>query len=177
MKSPLLFTRLWVGLGNPGEKYKNTRHNIGIYTIESLLSGFNLKVNKKFYSLVYHQIDFKNTCIIFPQTYMNSSGKAVLASSEFFRLKPEDILVFHDEIELPPGKVKYKYNGGDKGHNGLRDITAKLGTSHYHRIQLGVGKPVLEEQSIVDFLIKPADISSIIHTTAVFQILEKNGFI
>ena len=135
---------LVVGLGNPGKQYADTRHNIGFRVVESLAarSGASLKYKTAFDSL-YAKADLEGQTVHFllPQTYMNNSGRAVLAAAEKISVLLENIIVVHDEIDLPPAAVKIKTGGGAAGHNGLRSIMQDLGSGDFTRIRVGIGKP------------------------------------
>ena len=140
-----LALKLIVGIGNPGEQYARTRHNAGVWFVSRFaeLQGANFKLEKKFYghtALTHfggHEIR-----LLIPTTYMNESGKAVGAISHFFKIAPEEILVAHDELDLPTGTIRYKQGGGLAGHNGLRDITQSLGGAQsFNRLRIGVGHP------------------------------------
>ena len=139
--------KLVIGLGNPGNEYTNTRHNIGFMAVDALhrrhsFSEWKEKFNGLFAS---GNIDGQKILLLKPQTFMNLSGKSVQAACTFYKIKPEDIFVFHDEIDIALGKVKIKLAGGDAGHNGLKSITGALG-KNYTRIRLGVGRPELKAQ-------------------------------
>ena len=125
--------KLIVGLGNPGSQYAKTRHNIGFRVLDSL----DLDFHKGFLGLYA-----KSGEIIYlkPQTFMNCSGNSVLAALSFHKIKPEDLIVIHDELDLPFGTVRLKKSGGDAGHNGLRDIMRQIGPD-FTRIRIGIGKP------------------------------------
>lgn len=137
--------KLLVGLANPGPEYANTRHNAGQWYLDQLVSQENiqLKAEAKFYGLT-GRIQFAGNDIrlLVPTTFMNLSGKAVAAMAKFYRIKPEEILVAHDELDLPPGVAKFKLGGGHGGHNGLRDIISKLGNNkNFYRLRIGIGHP------------------------------------
>lgn len=137
--------KLIVGLGNPGDKYAETRHNAGEWLVERLAHRFNATLNpeNKFFGKTARTlVNGKEVRLLVPTTFMNLSGKAVAALSGFYRIKPEEILVIHDELDLPPGSAKLKLGGGHGGHNGLKDIVAKLGNNNnFHRLRLGIGHP------------------------------------
>jgi len=137
--------QLVVGLGNPGPEYSTTRHNAGQWFVEQLARRFNtsLKAEAKFYGLtgkfLFQSREIK---LLVPTTYMNLSGKAVLAMAQFYKIPPEAILVAHDEMALEPGIAKLKLGGGHAGHNGLKDIAAKFGNNpNFYRLRLGIGHP------------------------------------
>ncbi|WP_111497417.1 MULTISPECIES: aminoacyl-tRNA hydrolase [Marinobacter] len=133
-----------VGLGNPGADYENTRHNAGALFVEALAreAGQSLRPEKKYHGL-YARVQWQglDLHLLNPTTFMNRSGQSVKALADFFKIKPEQILVAHDELDLPPGTAKLKKDGGHGGHNGLRDIIAHLGTKEFHRLRIGIGHP------------------------------------
>lgn len=136
--------KLIVGLGNPGNKYAQTRHNVGFMFIDELCRkfGFNLKDNNKFHgqaekvNLYGHSI-----WLLKPDTFMNLSGKAVSALANFYKIENDEILVIYDELDLPAGSAKIKKGGGHGGHNGLRDIIAMSGNKEFYRLRLGIDHP------------------------------------
>ncbi|RJG51221.1 aminoacyl-tRNA hydrolase [Motilimonas pumila] len=137
--------KLLVGLANPGPEYQLTRHNAGAWYIEELARSYHcqLKPEAKFFGLT-GRINIANQDIrlLIPTTFMNLSGKAILAMANFYRISPEEILVAHDELDMPPGVAKFKQGGGHGGHNGLRDTISKLGNNkNFHRLRIGIGHP------------------------------------
>ena len=129
--------QLIVGLGNPGPEYDQTRHNAGAFFVERLAAqhSVNLSFDKK-YSGLTGKLNYqgRDVRLLIPTTYMNRSGQAVAALANFFRIQPEEILVAHDELDMPPGVCKLKLGGGHGGHNGLRDIIASLANQkNFHR--------------------------------------------
>ncbi len=136
--------KLFVGLGNPGPEYEGTRHNAGFWWANALASDLrvSLQPDRNYYGLVARTtVHGESVWLLEPQTFMNLSGKSVGALARFFKIKPEEVLVAHDELDLPPGQVKLKKGGGHGGHNGLRDIHAQLGSSDYWRLRIGIGHP------------------------------------
>lgn len=137
--------KLIVGLGNPGEKYTDTRHNAGEWLIERLARRFNVSLNpeSKFFGKTARTlVNGKEVRLLVPTTFMNLSGKAVGALASFYRIKPEEILVIHDELDLPAGTAKLKQGGGHGGHNGLKDIVDQLGNNNnFYRLRIGIGHP------------------------------------
>ncbi len=137
--------KLIVGLGNPGDKYTDTRHNAGEWLIERLARRFNVSLNpeSKFFGKTARTlVNRKEVRLLVPTTFMNLSGKSVGALASFYRIKPEEILVIHDELDLPPGIAKLKQGGGHGGHNGLKDIVAQLGNNNnFYRLRIGIGHP------------------------------------
>ncbi|WP_226570569.1 aminoacyl-tRNA hydrolase [Mangrovibacter yixingensis] len=166
--------KLIVGLANPGAEYAATRHNAGAWYVDLLAQRHNqsLKDDPKFFGYSARiQINGNDVRLLVPTTFMNLSGKAVLAMASFYRIMPDEILVAHDELDLPPGVAKFKTGGGHGGHNGLKDIISKLGNNPgFHRLRVGIGhpgdknkvtgfvlgKPPLSEQQAIDAAIDEA---------------------
>lgn len=134
--------KLIVGLGNPGAKYARHRHNIGFMALDRIAAdhGFPPWKSKHQGSLSEGRLGSERVALLKPETFMNNSGQAVQAAMRFYKLDPADVIVFHDEIDLAPGKVRHKLGGGHAGHNGLRSIHAHIGPE-YARVRLGVGHP------------------------------------
>ena len=136
--------KLIVGLGNPGSEYAKTRHNAGFRWVDRLCEKerITLRADKKFHGDVARLNSGGNELwLLEPMTFMNVSGRAVVALALFFKILPNEILVVHDELDLPPGTVKMKPGGGHGGHNGLKDIIAHLGTQDFWRLRIGIGHP------------------------------------
>lgn len=137
--------KLIVGLANPGAKYEGTRHNAGEWFVNELARMYNtsLKEEAKYFGKVAKINTAQGEVrLLVPTTFMNLSGKAVGALANFYRIKPEEILVAHDELDLPPGVAKIKQGGGHGGHNGLKDIIASLGNNNnFYRVRIGIGHP------------------------------------
>lgn len=136
--------QLIVGLGNPGAEYENTRHNAGAWFVEYFAQEKNISLvrEKKFYGLSAQASEGdKLFWILIPSTYMNESGKAVAALARFYKIAPEEILVAHDELDFPVGKIRLKENGGHGGHNGLRSIMDCLGSDQFMRLRIGIDHP------------------------------------
>ncbi|OBX08089.1 peptidyl-tRNA hydrolase [Gallibacterium salpingitidis] len=152
--------KLIVGLGNPGSKYSDTRHNAGEWLIERLAHRFNLNLkdeNKFFGKTAIATIAGQDVRLLVPTTFMNLSGKSVGALATFYRILPEEILVIHDELDLPPGSVKLKLGGGHGGHNGLKDIISQLANSkNFYRLRVGIGHPGDKNLVAAYVLSKPA---------------------
>lgn len=151
--------KLFVGLGNPGPEYEQTRHNVGFWWIDQLADQLkvNLKLEKSFKGLVGKAlVDGQTIWLLQPQTYMNASGQSVAALAKFFKIKPEEILVVHDELDIIPGHAKLKLGGGHAGHNGLRDIHAQLASDQYWRLRVGIGHPGVKSEVIHWVLKKPS---------------------
>ena len=134
--------QLWVGLGNPGGKYARNRHNIGFMALDQIASDHGFApFRAKFQGEISEgRLGSEKVLLLKPQTFMNLSGQSVGEAMRFYKLEPPDITVFHDEIDLAPGKVRLKAGGGHAGHNGLRSIHSHIGP-HYDRVRLGVGHP------------------------------------
>ncbi|MCN4143951.1 MAG: aminoacyl-tRNA hydrolase [Thiohalomonas sp.] len=142
------------GLGNPGNEYERTRHNAGFWFIDQLISHYNLtlKSESKFLGDVAKlNTPSGNVWLLKPTTFMNRSGQSIARLAQFYKIKPEEILVVHDELDLPPGTLKLKQGGGHGGHNGLRDSIVHLGKNFY-RLRLGIGHPGNKEQ-VVGFVL------------------------
>lgn len=134
--------QIWAGLGNPGDTYKLHRHNVGFMAIDVIAATHDFAPwSKKFRSLVSEgRIGGDKIVLLKPQTYMNDSGDAVQQALKFYKLEPQDLVVFHDELDLAPMKVKARLGGGLAGHNGLRSINAALGPD-FRRVRIGIGHP------------------------------------
>jgi peptidyl-tRNA hydrolase, PTH1 family len=152
--------RLIVGLGNPGKEYERTRHNAGFWLVERFASskGIALRKDGKFKALV-GRIEGSSAAnaawLLLPQSFMNASGQPVQMLAGFFRIKPDEILVIHDELDFPPGVAKMKQGGGIAGHNGLKDISQRIGSHDYWRLRIGVGKPPADSEGADYVLQKP----------------------
>ena len=151
--------QLIVGLGNPGQQYEQTRHNVGASLISILSQQYasDLKLEEKFFGFIARvKVDIQDVRLLIPNTYMNLSGKSIAAFTKFYQINPENILVVHDDIDLPPGISKYKIGGGHGGHNGLKDTIRALGNnSNFARLRIGVGRPS-ESDEVVNFVLKKA---------------------
>ncbi len=164
--------RLFVGLGNPGPEYDGTRHNAGFWFIDEISRALKtpLSMDKNYHGLVGRtSVNGQTVWLLEPQTYMNLCGKSVAGLARFFKIQPEEILVAHDELDLPPGEAKVKLGGSHAGHNGLRDIHAQLGSDKYWRLRLGVGHPGLKAEVVSWVLQKP----SLDHRIAVDQSIDR----
>ncbi|OEZ94673.1 aminoacyl-tRNA hydrolase [Duganella phyllosphaerae] len=150
--------RLIVGLGNPGAEYEQTRHNAGFWLVDNLANSSGARLNRetKYNALMAKtSIAGQEVYLLEPQTYMNRSGQSVGALSRFFKINPDEVLVVHDELDLMPGIARLKKGGSAGGHNGLKDITAALGTHDYWRLRLGIGHPrtLSLQQQVADFVL------------------------
>lgn len=152
--------RLIIGLGNPGPEYEATRHNAGFWLADHLADDFKASFSlEKGFSACVAKGRFDGAVIVLakPMTFMNRSGQAAGALLRFYKLAPEEVLVLHDELDLPPGQVKIKQGGGHAGHNGLRDIQAAFGSPDFWRMRVGIGHPrsLGLAQQVVDFVLSP----------------------
>jgi PTH1 family peptidyl-tRNA hydrolase len=144
--------RLMVGLGNPGPEYEATRHNAGFWWVDAVARRLKVSLHHErgYFGLVARAnlpSRPEGPCwLLEPQTFMNLSGKSVAAIARFYKIAPDEILVAHDELDLPPGEMKLKHGGGHAGHNGLRDIHAQLGSADYWRLRLGIGHPGVKSE-------------------------------
>lgn len=147
---------LIVGLGNPGDNYKKTRHNAGFLMIDSIAEyyGGSFKYEAKFKAdMAKCSIEGKMVRLLKPQTYMNKSGQSVVAGAKYFDIPTEEILIIHDELDINTGEVRLKMGGGHGGHNGLRDIIAHLSSKNFYRLRIGIGRPK-GHNKVVDYVLK-----------------------
>jgi PTH1 family peptidyl-tRNA hydrolase len=151
--------RLFVGLGNPGPEYEATRHNAGFWWVDALADklGARLVAERSWHGHVARvNLAGAPLWLLQPMTFMNRSGQSVAALARFYKIAPAEILVVHDELDLPPGQARLKCGGGNGGHNGLRDIQAQLGSPDFWRLRLGIGHPGVKAE-VVDYVLrKPA---------------------
>ncbi len=164
--------KLLVGLGNPGPDYDATRHNAGFWFVDGAARALKttLLMDRSYHGLVARTTFAGQTVwLLEPQTFMNLSGKSVSALARFFKINPDEILVVHDELDLPPGEAKLKFGGSHAGHNGLRDIHAQLGTGDYWRLRLGVGHPGVKSEVVHWVLKKP----TLDHRIAIDQCIDR----
>lgn len=153
--------RLIVGLSNPGKQYAATRHNAGAWFVDLLSNEaqVSLKHEAKFHGLFATTVLHNHDChLLIPTTFMNLSGQAVRALMNFYKLEPQSLLVVHDDLDLPVGTIKLKFDGGDGGHNGLKDIIRHLHSKQFTRLRIGVGRPKTQ-QSAVDYVLHQPSIA------------------
>lgn len=149
--------RLIVGLGNPGREYERTRHNAGFWLLErfAVREGVALRREPK-YSAFVGRHEPSGAWLMMPQTFMNLSGKSVVLLSGFFKIPASEILVAHDELDFDPGVAKLKQGGGVAGHNGLKDVAARIGSPDFWRLRIGIGHPG-ERSAVADYVLgKPS---------------------
>jgi len=152
MTSPV---RLIVGLGNPGARYEGTRHNAGFLLVDLLARrhGGSFKSESRFYGQACRiSLQGRECWLLRPSTYMNRSGQSVSSLANYFKIAPEQMLVAHDELDLPAGAARLKQGGGHAGHNGLRDIISALGGRDFWRLRLGIGRPE-DGRQVVDYVL------------------------
>lgn len=142
--------KLIVGLGNPGRQYQGTRHNIGFRVIDELarLADISLSSNRFNGEFGQGSLDGQRTAVLKPQTYMNLSGDSVAPAARFFKVGSEDLVVVHDELDLPFGRLQLKRGGGTGGHNGLSSIVERMGSEDFIRVRIGIGKPDTKEKVV-----------------------------
>lgn len=150
--------RLIVGLGNPGPEYAETRHNAGFWLVDRLAQACAVRLAResRYQALIARTtLGSSDLWLLEPQTFMNRSGQSVAALAHFYKITAGEVLVVHDELDLAPGAARLKKNGSSGGHNGLKDITAALGTQDYWRLRLGIGHPreLGLQQPVVDFVL------------------------
>ena len=145
---------LIVGLGNPGQKYEHTRHNMGFLTVDLLAEKLGVKLNKVKFKAAYNIVNFAGCkCLVMkPQTYMNLSGEAVREAAQFYKMPADRVLVIYDDVSLPVGKLRVRPSGSAGGHNGIKNIIAHLGTQDFPRVKIGVAAPG-ESGDMIDWVI------------------------
>jgi len=152
----MLAPRLIVGLGNPGAEYEATRHNVGFWLVDQFADKLKatLAPQGKFFGRTARAGDL---WLLQPTTFMNRSGQSVAALANFYKIAPDEILIVHDDLDLSPGGIRLKQGGGNGGHNGLKDIQARLGTPDFWRLRLGIGHPreLNLAQQVADFVLHP----------------------
>jgi len=152
--------KLVVGLGNPGAKYERTRHNAGFWWIDGIaaLEHAAFRRESRFQGAAAKVSRRGDLWLLKPETFMNHSGQAVAALASYYKVAAKDILVAHDELDLPAGGVKLKFGGGLSGHNGLKSIVAQLGTQDFWRLRIGIGHPrdsAAPAQDVADYVLHP----------------------
>ncbi|MES0488884.1 MAG: aminoacyl-tRNA hydrolase [Leptospirales bacterium] len=166
---------LWVGLGNPGKKYENTRHNIGAIMLRHVAPEYiSYSIDKSMNGELAKMKTDEDHLLLIPLTFMNLSGDAVVKTMKYHKIKPDKMVVFHDELELEPLDVRYKFGGGHKGHNGLRDIIQKIGSPDFHRLRIGIGRPPNRDYSVADYVLSRMPKDDIPDRQSVMDILLDN---
>jgi peptidyl-tRNA hydrolase, PTH1 family len=144
-----------VGLGNPGREYRRNRHNVGFMAIEQIAERARIELRTRKFNATMGQGTFggRKVVLLMPETYMNLSGDSVQPAMAFYKVAREDLIVLHDEIDLPFGKLQVKDGGGHGGHNGLRSIAARVGSTEFGRIRIGVGRPQNSNVPVADYVL------------------------
>lgn len=148
---------LIVGLGNPGAEYAKTRHNAGAWFVQELAEKHHATLHHETKFLGFHcitKIDGHDCHLLIPTTFMNLSGQSVKAVANYYKITPNQILVAHDEIDLPTGEIRLKFDGGHGGHNGLRDIISHFSSNQFHRLRIGIGHPG-DSKLVHDYVLNP----------------------
>jgi len=153
LSSPI---QLIVGLANPGKEYANTRHNAGAWFIHAIANAANisLRAESKYHGL--HgliELHGQKCHLLIPTTYMNNSGRAVSACLKYLKITPDSLLIVHDEIDLPVGTIKLKFDGGNGGHNGLKDVIEHIHTKQFYRLRIGIGRPT-HSKDVIDYVLE-----------------------
>lgn len=144
-----------VGLGNPGRKYEKTRHNVGFMAIDRIAASLGTSLNEKKFKCDYSTVLWRGEKVLLvePQTFMNLSGEGVRPLIDYFKIKPEDVIVVFDDLDLPTGKIRLREKGGHGGHNGIRSLIQHLGTKEFKRVRIGIGRPI-EQMAVVDYVLQ-----------------------
>ncbi len=148
--------KLLIGLGNPGKKYERTRHNVGFMVVDVLIRTLKLKsYSEECLSHLYRASLLGNEFLIAkPQTYMNNSGLAVINLLETYRINPEEMLVIHDDLDLPLGRVRLRFNGSSCGHHGIESIVKEIRSDKFYRLRVGIGRPK-DKNKVIDYVLSP----------------------
>jgi PTH1 family peptidyl-tRNA hydrolase len=172
--------RLIAGLGNPSRKHEKDRHNVGFGFVSRLAAGqrIELKAVAKYHGLMGKLArPAGDLWLLLPQTYMNLSGKSVGALTRFYKIQPAEVLVVHDELDFPPGVAKLKLGGGVAGHNGLKDISAQLGSQGFWRLRIGIGHPG-DKSLVADYVLSPPRAAEReLIETALARVMEASGLL
>lgn len=146
--------KMIIGLGNPGPKYKGTKHNVGFETMDELADRHQFSINKNLFDAFYAEVFINNekTLFVKPMSYMNNSGKAVRPLTDYFGVEDEDILIIYDDLDLDVGQVRFRLKGSPGGHNGMKDIVNVMGTRDLKRARIGIGRPH-PKQSVVSYVL------------------------
>ncbi|MDD6415615.1 MAG: aminoacyl-tRNA hydrolase [Lactobacillus porci] len=149
--------KLIAGLGNPGAKYDRTKHNTGFMALDHYLKENGLTLDRDKFDGLYskQKINGEDVILLEPQTYMNESGRSVAQIAKFFKIAPEDILIIHDDMDMPIAKIRIRAGGKSGGHNGIKSIIADLGTEKFNRLKIGIRHP--QKQSVVSWVLTPFD--------------------
>ena len=153
-------TWIVVGLGNPGEKYKNTRHNVGFRVMDALASKYNYRINRLAHKALTEKValplpngEKAGVLLMMPQTYMNASGEAVGEAARYYKIEADHVLVVYDDVSIPEGHIRIRAKGSAGGHNGIKSLIQHLGTEVFPRIRVGVGSPEHPEHEMIDWVL------------------------
>lgn len=146
------FTHLIVGLGNPGADYALTRHNIGFMAVDAMAAHCGARAWKRQFKAQTTSVTSPPLMLMKPETYMNLSGEAVGEAVRFHKIEPQQVIVFHDELDLPPGQIRVKQGGGAAGHNGLKSLDAHIGKD-YWRVRIGIGHPGVKGDAVTNYVL------------------------
>lgn len=148
--------KLIVGLGNPGAKYAETKHNIGFIVVNEFAQRHGLTFNKAKFESIYAEgfIGTEKVILLKPQTYMNESGRAIRPMMDYFNIEQEEVVVVYDDLDLDPGRIRLRQKGGAGGHNGIKSMISHLGTQEFDRIRIGIGRPY-PSQTVVHHVLSP----------------------
>jgi len=170
--------RLLVGLGNPGQRYIKTRHNVGFWFLDDWLAQLGVMSwrNESRFQAEFAEVCVAGQSVIFlkPQTYMNLSGQAVGKVLRYFKITPQEMLVVHDELDFEVGVIRFKDGGGHGGHNGLRDIVATLGNGQFHRMRIGIGHPG-DRRKVSDYVLSAVPMSDTVSIESGFERVHLNS--
>lgn len=148
--------KMIVGLGNPGMKYRETKHNIGFITIDEMAYRHGFALNKSKFEAIYAEgfIGTEKVLLVKPQTFMNESGRSVRPLMDYFNVETEDLVVVYDDLDLPAGKIRLRQKGSSGGHNGIKSLIQHLGTKDFNRIRIGIGRP-FPNQTVIAHVLSP----------------------
>jgi peptidyl-tRNA hydrolase, PTH1 family len=174
MSDELVIPQLIVGLGNPGTKYAQTRHNVGFDLVDLLAKRWQISLSdrKQFQGIYGEGTSSNNTKIrlLKPQTFMNLSGQSVRATLDWFKLSPESVLVVYDDLDLPLGKIRLRLSGSAGGHNGMKSIISHLGTQNFPRVRIGIGQSVGEKDTIAHVLGKFSKAETVVVNEVIYLV-------
>ncbi|MBA2876707.1 aminoacyl-tRNA hydrolase [Thermaerobacillus caldiproteolyticus] len=146
--------KLFVGLGNPGKEYEQTRHNVGFMVIDELMRRWNLSLNQAKFNGIFasHIVSGEKVILCKPLTYMNLSGECIRPLMDYYKINIEDLVVIYDDLDLPVGKIRLRTKGSAGGHNGIKSLIHHLGTQQFKRIRIGIGRPE-HGQKVTDYVL------------------------
>lgn len=168
--------KLIVGLGNPGQQYEKTRHNAGFLFVDylaALAGGYWVNASQFHGEMAECDISGSKVILLKPATFMNKSGMSVGKLLRYYKFSAEEMLVAHDELELPEGLVRLKRDGGHAGHNGLRDIIAQIDSRDFYRLRIGIGRPLVG-RNVADYVLSKLSVEGLLSLTSLFDVLSSN---